>query len=242
MSNTRKAFENGTALLAYFICGDPDLETSEKLIFAMERAGVNLILLGIPFSDPTAEGHEIMAANGRALAAGVTTEDVFALVERVRQKTDIPLAFAAYANIVFSRGVENFISRMSSLHIDALFLPDVPYEEKGEFDRTCRQYGIDLISVVAPTAGGRAIEIMKDAKGFLYCVSALDHAGGVGELIATVKRTCDIPCVVHATPEEVRSHSLDVDGVIVDTEIVGLIKKYGKASVPHVEAFLRELK
>lgn len=252
MSNTRKAFKNGKAFIPFITCGDPDIGTSEKLIFAMERAGADLIEIGIPFSDPTAEGPVIMAANERALSKGVTTEDVFALVARVRKKTDIPLAFMTYANVVFSRGIETFLSRMATLQMDALILPDVPYEEKGEFECVCKRYGVDLISLVAPTSNDRALTIAKEAEGFLYCVSSLgvtgerkNLGGEIGNLIARIKQTCNIPCAIGfgvSTPEQVKSNSLIADGVIVGSAIVRLIAEHGSDSVPYVEEYVRSMK
>ena len=160
------AFEGGKkAFIPFVTCGDPDLETTERLVLAMAGAGAGLIELGIPFSDPTAEGPVIQAANLRALSGGVTTDDAFELVRRVREQTDVPLAFMTYANVVYSYGTERFCDRMAEVGVDALILPDVPFEEKAEFALPCRERGLALVSLIAPTSAGRVREIAADAEG-----------------------------------------------------------------------------
>lgn len=252
MNNVSKAFERGKAFIPFITCGDSDFETSEKLIFSMIEAGADLIELGIPFSDPTAEGPVIMAANERALKAGATTDKVFDLVGRIRKKSQIPLAFMTYANVVFSRGIENFVSRMAKLKMDALILPDVPYEEREEFDVVCKKYGIDLILLVAPTSSERAERIAKAASGFIYCVSSLGVTGEranlsneVGGLIAEIKKVKNIPCAIGfgiSTPEQAAAMAEISDGVIVGSAIVKIIAKYGKDSAPYVFEFVKNMK
>ena len=165
-----EAFANGKAFIPFLTCGDPSLEITEQLVYAMEEAGADLIELGIPFSDPTAEGPVIQEANVRALAGGVTTDKVFAMVEKIRKNTKIPMVFMTYANVVFSYGTERFIKRAAEVGMDGLILPDVPFEEKEEFDVVCKQYGLDLISLIAPTSHERIAMIAKEAEGFVYCV------------------------------------------------------------------------
>ena len=177
MSNIQKAFENKKAFIPFITCGDPDLETTEALVCALEEAGASLIELGIPFSDPTAEGPVIQGANIRALSGGVTTDKIFQMVERIRRRTQIPLVFMTYANVVFSYGTERFIRRASQIGMDGLILPDVPFEEKEEFGSVCRNYGLDLISLIAPTSLERIRNIAKEASGFVYCVSSLGVTG-----------------------------------------------------------------
>ena len=167
MSKIQKAFEGKKAFIPFITCGDPNLETTEQLVYAMERAGASLIELGIPFSDPTAEGPVIQGANLRALSGGVTTDKIFDLVVKIRKNTAIPLVFMTYANVVFSYGTERFIKRAAEIGMDGLILPDVPFEEKEEFDRVCREYGLDLISLIAPTSHDRIRMIAKEASGFI---------------------------------------------------------------------------
>ena len=173
MSNIAKAFAGGKAFIPFITCGDPDLDTTEQAVRAMARAGADLIELGIPFSDPTAEGPVIQAANQRALSSGVTTDKIFGMVRRLRRDVEIPLIFMTYANVVFSYGTERFCAACEEIGIDGLILPDVPYEEKGEFEPVCRRHGLDLISMIAPTSQARIAAIARDAAGFLYVVSSL---------------------------------------------------------------------
>ena len=173
MSKIKSAFQSGKAFIPFVTCGDPSLEVTEEIVYAMADAGADLIELGIPFSDPTAEGPVIQEANVRALSAGTTTDKIFDMVRRIRQKTDIPMVFMTYANVVYSYGSERFIRTAAEIGMDGLILPDVPFEEKTEFDPLCRQYGLDLVSLIAPTSHDRIRMIAKEASGFVYCVSSL---------------------------------------------------------------------
>ena len=213
MSNRiAEAFNKGKAFIPFITCGDPSLEVTEKLVYAMEEAGADLIELGIPFSDPTAEGPVIQAANVRALSGGVTTDKIFEMVQSIRKHTDIPLVFMTYANVVFSYGTKRFIKKASDLGMDGLILPDVPFEEKEEFDPVCRQYGLDFISLIAPTSHERIRMIAREAQGFLYCVSSLGVTGvrssittDIGSMVRLVKEEKDIPCAVGfgiSTPQQ----------------------------------------
>lgn len=177
MSNIRKAFENGKAFIAFITCGDPDLETTAAAVRAAVSNGADLIELGIPFSDPTAEGPVIQGANLRALHGGITTDKIFAFVKELRHDVEVPMVFMTYANVVFSYGAERFIAKCKEAKIDGLILPDLPFEEKEEFLPTCHQYGIDLVSLIAPTSENRIAMIAKEAEGFLYIVSSLGVTG-----------------------------------------------------------------
>ena len=199
MSKIQKAFEGKKAFIPFITCGDPNLETTEQLVYAMERAGASLIELGIPFSDPTAEGPVIQGANVRALSGGVTTDKIFDLVVKIRKNTAIPLVFMTYANVVFSYGTERFIKRAAEIGMDGLILPDVPFEEKEEIRGSFEAEGLVVISMVAPTSADRVRMIAKEAKGFLYCVSSLGVTGvrteigtAIGDLIQTVKEECSM--------------------------------------------------
>ena len=182
MSDIAKAFANGKAFIPFITCGDPDLETTAAAVRAMAANGADLIELGIPFSDPTAEGPVIQGANIRALKAGTTTDKVFDFVREVRKDVSIPMVFMTYANVVFSYGAERFISTCAEIGIDGLILPDLPYEEKEEFAPTCHKYGVDLISMIAPTSENRIAMIAKEAEGFLYIVSSLGVTGTRSEI------------------------------------------------------------
>lgn len=252
MSNIKTAFQNGKAFIPFITCGDPDLETTEALVYAMAGAGADLIELGIPFSDPTAEGPVIQAANMRALSAGVTTEKVFQMVERLRKKISTPLAFMTYANVVFSYGIEQFAQRCQQIGIDGLILPDVPFEEKEEFAIPCKKYGVDLISLIAPTSHHRITMIAKEADGFVYCVSSLGVTGmrtkittDIGSMVDLVHQAKAIPAAIGfgiSTPEQAQQMAQKADGVIVGSAIVKLIETYGREAVPHVEEYVRTMK
>lgn len=251
MSNIQKAFEKGKAFIPFITCGDPDLETTEALVCALEEAGASLIELGIPFSDPTAEGPVIQGANIRALSGGVTTDKIFQMVERIRRRTQIPLVFMTYANVVFSYGTERFIRRASQIGMDGLILPDVPFEEKEEFDSVCRNYGLDLISLIAPTSLERIRNIAKEASGFVYCVSSLGVTGtresittDVKAMVDQVRANTSIPCAVGfgiSTPEQAGQIGALCDGVIVGSAIVKLCGQYGRSCVPYVAEYVEEM-
>ena len=247
-----EAFANGKAFIPFLTCGDPSLEVTEQLIYAMEEAGADLIELGIPFSDPTAEGPVIQAANVRALSGGVTTDEIFDMVKRLRQNTKIPMVFMTYANVVFSYGTERFIQKAASLGMDGLILPDVPFEEKEEFDSVCKKYGLDLISLIAPTSHERITQIAKEAEGFVYCVSSLGVTGmrsaittDIGAMVQLVKAAKDIPCAVGfgiSTPEQAAAMAAKSDGAIVGSAIVKLCGQYKEACVPYVKEYVKSMK
>ena len=252
MSNIRKAFEGGKAFIPFITCGDPSLEITEQLVYAMEEAGADLIELGIPFSDPTAEGPVIQGANIRALSGGVTTDKVFGLVRELRRDVTIPLVFMTYANVVFSYGSERFISTCRDIGIDGLILPDVPYEEKDEFAPICHKYGVDLISLIAPTSEDRIGMIAGEAEGFLYVVSSLGVTGTRSEIktdltdvMAAVRRASDIPAAIGfgiSTPEQAEKMSEIADGVIVGSAIIKILEKYGKNAPEHVGEYVKSMK
>lgn len=251
MSKIQKAFEGKKAFIPFITCGDPDLETTEQLVYAMEKAGAALIELGIPFSDPTAEGPVIQDANIRALSGGVTTDKIFDMVEKIRKNTQIPLVFMTYANVVFSYGAERFIKKAAEIGMDGLILPDVPYEEKEEFDGICKQYGLDLVSLIAPTSHDRIKMIAKDASGFIYCVSSLGVTGtrsaittDIGAMVNLVKEVTDLPCAVGfgiSTPEQAAKMCESADGAIVGSAIVKICAKYRKDCVPYVAEYVRSM-
>ena len=247
-----EAFAHGKAFIPFVTCGDPSLEVTEQLVYAMEEAGADLIELGIPFSDPTAEGPVIQEANVRALSGGVTTDKIFDMVERIRQKTDIPMVFMTYANVVYSYGTEKFISKAAEIGMNGLILPDVPFEEKAEFDGVCKAHGLDLISLIAPTSHERITRIAKEAEGFVYCVSSLGVTGmrssittDIGAMVSLVKAAKDIPCAVGfgiSTPEQAGEMAAKSDGAIVGSAIVKLCEKYGADCVPHVKEYVAAMK
>jgi tryptophan synthase alpha chain len=252
MSRVEQVFAKGKALIPFITAGDPDLETTEKLVLAMARAGADLIELGIPFSDPVAEGPVIQLASERALQAGATTDKILALVSRVRTESDVPLAFMTYINPVFAYGIDRFMQDSREAGVDALIIPDLPFEEREEIIPYCSQYGIELISMIAPTSRERIRMIAREARGFVYCVSSLGVTG-VREQISTeldkmvkmVKEVQDIPCAVGfgiSSPEQAQQISQTADGVIVGSAIMQIVEQFGVESVSPVAAFVREMK
>lgn len=253
MNKIAEAFAHGKAFIPFITCGDPDLDTTEKLIYAMEEAGADLIELGIPFSDPTAEGPVIQAANVRALSDGVTTDKIFEMVGRIREKTNVPMVFMTYANVVYSYGMERFLQKASQSGIDGLILPDVPFEEREEFSRPCQEYGISLIPLIAPTSHERILRIAGEAEGFVYCVSSLGVTGVRGQISTDVRAMVrmvkeanpGIPCAVGfgiSAPQQAFDMAAVSDGVIVGSAIVKLCARYGRDCVPHVAEYVRQMK
>ena len=251
-NRVRDAFAKGKAFIPFITCGDPSLEVTEQLVLAMEAAGADVIELGIPFSDPTAEGPVIQEANIRALSQGITTDDIFAMVERLRKKATVPLVFMTYANVVYSYGIRRFMERSKEAGMDGLILPDVPYEEKEEFAVEAQAHDIAFISLIAPTSKDRIREIAKDAEGFVYCVSSLGVTGtrsdittDIASMVNLVKEEQDIPCAVGfgiSTPQQAKAMADKSDGAIVGSAIVKLCAKYGKDCVPYVAEFVKEMK
>ena len=252
MSNIRRAFENGKAFIPFITCGDPDLETTAAVVRAAVENGADLIELGIPFSDPTAEGPVIQEANVRALNGGVTTDKIFGLVRELRKDVTVPMVFMTYANVVFSYGPERFISTCREIGIDGLILPDVPYEEKDEFLPLCRKYGVDLVSLIAPTSENRIAMIAKEAEGFLYIVSSLGVTGTRSEIktdlasiVDVVRQNTEIPCAIGfgiSTPEQAEKMAGIADGAIVGSAIVKLIAQYGKDAPDYVGKYVKSMK
>ena len=252
MNNIRRAFENGKAFIPFITCGDPDLETTAAVVRAAVENGADLIELGIPFSDPTAEGPVIQEANVRALNGGVTTDKIFGLVRELRKDVTVPMVFMTYANVVFSYGSERFISTCREIGIDGLILPDVPYEEKEEFLPLCRKYGVDLVSLIAPTSESRIAMIAKEAEGFLYIVSSLGVTGTRSEIktdlasiVDVVRQNTEIPCAIGfgiSTPEQAEKMAGIADGAIVGSAIVKLIAQYGKDAPDYVGKYVKSMK
>ena len=250
MSNIHKAFNHGKAFIPFITCGDPDITTTVKTVRAMAENGADLIELGIPFSDPTAEGPVIHQASLRALASGATTDKIFELVSSLNIST--PLIFMTYANVVFSYGKEKFLSRCEELGIAGLILPDVPYEESGEFKEICRTHGVDLISMIAPTSEQRIAKIAGDAEGFIYIVSSLGVTGvrseistDIGAIVKTIRGSSNRPCAVGfgiSTPEQAEKMARYADGVIVGSAIVKIIAEHGRDAVKLVGDYVRCMK
>lgn len=251
MSRIEEAFQKHKAFIAFITVGDPDLETTERVVHAAVENGADLIELGIPFSDPTAEGPVIMKADEVALKAGTTTDKVFELTKKLRETITVPMVYMTYANVVFSYGCEKFAQKAADAGIDGLILPDVPYEEKEEFTEVFDRYGLDLISMIAPTSEDRIAMIAKEAKGFIYMVSSLGVTGTRSEITTDisamtdlVKKNSEVPCAVGfgiSTPEQAAKMAELSDGAIVGSAIIKIIAKYGKEAAGPVGEYVKEM-
>ncbi len=252
MSRIGNAFNNKKAFIVFVTGGDPDIETTEALIPQMSAAGVDLIEIGIPFSDPIAEGVIIQAADERALKAGTTTDKLFDMVKHVRKKVDIPLVFMTYINPIYTYGTERFVERCAACGIDGIIVLDVPFEEKEEINGACEAAGIELISMITPTSKERVDMIARQAKGFLYCVSSIGVSKiqnkiktNIKEMVDNIKQASDIPCVVGfdtATPNQAYEMAAISDGTIVESAIVKVIAQNGKNCIEPVCQYVRDMK
>ncbi|MCR5720296.1 MAG: tryptophan synthase subunit alpha [Lachnospiraceae bacterium] len=252
MSNILKAFENKKAFIPFITCGDPDMETTLKVVREAAANGADLIELGIPFSDPTAEGPTIQEANLRALKNGIKTDDVFELVKEIRKDVTVPMVFMTYANVVFSYGAERFISKCAEVGIDGIILPDLPFEEKDEFLPVCRKYKVDLISLIAPTSKDRIKMIASEAEGFIYLVSSLGVTGtrseittDLGSIVSEIRKYSKVPCAIGfgiSTPEQAKKMAALSDGAIVGSAIIKLLAKYGSDAPSYVGEYVKSMK
>lgn len=251
MNKISKAFENGKAFIGFVTAGDPDLETSEKIMLKMAEAGCSLIEIGIPFSDPIAEGPVIQEANLRSLANGTTTDRVFELTKKVSSQTDIPLVYMTYLNVLFKYGYDRFLKNAYEAGISGVIIPDMPFEEKNELQEVAEKYDIDVISLIAPTSEKRIQAIAKEAKGFIYVVSSLGVTGVRSEIktdleaiTSTVRAATNTPTAIGfgiSTPEQARKYAEIADGVIVGSAIVKLIAQHGKAAPEAVYEYVKEM-
>jgi len=252
MSNINKAFKNGKAFIGFLTAGDPDLNNTKECIFSMQKAGADLIEIGIPFSDPIAEGPVIQNANIRALKVGTSLEKIFKLVKEIRGKSDIPIVFLTYINPVFNFGYENFFKTAQITGVDGVIIPDLPYEEKNEISCYAEKYNVDIISLIAPTSNDRIQKIAKEAKGFVYIVSSMGVTGmrnkittDVESIIKLVKAETNTPCAIGFginTPEQAKHFSGISDGIIVGSAIVKIIEKYGEEAPKYVFEYVKTMK
>jgi len=252
MSKIASAFAEKKAFIPFITCGDPDLQTTAACVREAVRNGADLIELGIPFSDPTAEGPVISEANIRALQGGIKTKDVFELVRELRKDVTVPMVFMTYANVVFSYGAEKFIGTCEEVGIDGIILPDLPFEEKDEFLPVCKAHGVDLISLIAPTSKNRIEMIAKEADGFIYLVSSLGVTGertkittDLADIVSHIRSVTDVPVAIGfgiSTPDQAKEMADLSDGAIVGSAIVKIIGKYGKDAPSHVGEFVRSMK
>ncbi|MDR2868964.1 MAG: tryptophan synthase subunit alpha [Deferribacteraceae bacterium] len=252
MSRIANAFKD-KAFVAFLTGGDPDIAATEEFVMQIVKAGADVIEIGIPFSDPIAEGPVIQSASVRALAAGTTLEGLFQLVSRLRQKTEIPLLFMGYLNPIFNYGYEAFFKRCATVGVDGIIIADLPFEESAEVRQYASVSGVDLISMVAPTSDSARIkQIATDATGFVYVVSSKGVTGvrsgfsdNLNELLAEVKASTNVPAAVGFgihTPEQAAAMAKQADGVIVGSAIVKIIEKYGREAGEKLYEYVKEMK
>lgn len=252
MNRIEEAFANKKAFIPFVTAGDPTLDTTREIILAMQEAGADLIEIGIPFSDPVAEGPVIQEADIRALSGGTTTDKIFDMVKGISDELRIPVAFMTYINPIYVYGVEKFAKRTKECGVAGVIVPDVPFEEREEIRETFASYGLTVISMVAPTSAERVKMIAEEAEGFLYCVSSLGVTGvrteistDIAGLIAMVKEVKDIPCAIGfgiSTPEQAKKMAGISDGAIVGSAIVKIIAEHGENSVPYVRDYVASMK
>ena len=252
MNKLQQVFANGKAFIPFITAGDPSLEITEQLVHQIADAGADLIELGIPFSDPVAEGPVIQEADNRALLGGTTTDKIFCMMARIRKSCNVPVAFMTYMNPIFTYGTDRFMSNCREVGIDAIIVPDVPYEEKDELVPFCSKYNVSLISMIAPTSSNRIRMITSEAQGFIYCISSMGVTGsgqeignGAEKMIKLVKEVKDIPCVIGfdiSAPERAARIAGFSDGIVLESAIVKIVEQYGVDCVPHVVKYVRRMK
>lgn len=250
--NLKSAFHNGKALIGFLTAGDPSLEKTEEFILAMAKGGADLIEIGIPFSDPIAEGEVIQRANMRALESGTTTDKIFEMVISVRKKTDIPLVFLTYMNPVFVYGAKRFFENCREVGINGIIIPDLPFEEKGEISEIAEQNNVDIITLIAPTSDDRIKMLARSAEGFVYLVSSLGVTGvrssfntDLKSIIDEIKTVTDTPIAVGfgiSSPEQARDIASNADGVIIGSAIVKIIEKYGFEATDKLFEYISDIK
>ncbi len=253
MSKISEAFQNKKAFIGFLTAGDPSLEKTEEFIIEMEKAGAALIEIGIPFSDPIAEGPVIQEANVRALSAegGCTTDMVFDMLERVSKKVSVPLVFLTYLNPVFSYGYDRFCARCQEVGISGLIIPDMPYEEREELIPFAEKHEVELISLIAPTSQERIQMIAKEANGYIYVVSSMGVTGirseittDINGIVENIRKVTNTPIAIGFginTPEQAASYSQIADGVIVGSAIVKIIGEHGKDAGKYVYEYVKSM-
>lgn len=251
MSRISDAFKNGKAFIPFLTAGDPTADATVEFVLSLANAGADVIEIGVPFSDPIAEGPVIQEANIRALSNGMTTDGVFDIVSRVREKSDIPLCLMGYLNPVFHYGYEKFFKRCQETGVDGIIIADMPYEEKGEAEEVASKYEIEIVSLIAPTSEQRIQMIAKEAKGYIYLVSSMGVTGvrseittDVATIVKKIKEVTDTPVAIGfgiSTPEQAKDMAAKSDGAIVGSAIVRKIAEHGVNATPVITEYVREL-
>ena len=249
MNRIAKAFEGGKAFIPFITGGDPTIDTTEKLLRALDKSGADIIQIGVPFSDPIAEGAVVEAATERALKNGCTVDVLFDMLQRVRADINAAIVFMTYYNPIYAYGVEKFIARAKSCGLDGLVVPDLPFEERGELLSPCQNSNLELISLIAPTSESRIDHIAKNSTGFLYCLSSLGESDACDtaakHMIKCAKAANDIPCCIavdFSDATHAKELSKFADGIIIGDAIVALVAQHGENSADTVYSFAKRIK
>lgn len=253
MSRISDAFKkkNGKAFIPFLTGGDPSADFTVNMVLELEKSGADVVEIGVPFSDPIAEGPVIQEANIRALSAGMTTDGIFEIVKRVREKSDIPICLMGYLNPVFHYGYDKFFARCKEVGVDGIIIADMPYEEKGEAEEVADKYGIEIISLIAPTSEQRIQMIASEAKGYIYLVSSMGVTGvrssittDVSAIVDSIKKVTDVPVAIGfgiSTPEQAADMAAKSDGAIVGSAIVKLIAAQGENATDSVASYVKSM-
>ena len=228
------------ALIAFITAGDPDVETTEKLVLEMEEKGADIIELGLPFSDPLADGPVIQKSSQRALKKGMNTSAFLEMISRLRQKTRVPLLVLTYYNLVFSYGEEKFITDAARAGIDGLVIPDLPLEESSSLQSLALQQGVDLIYLLTPTSTEERIRMTSErAQGFIYCVALTGVTGvrdnlsiNAEDMVKRIKNYTPLPLALGfgiSTPQQAGEAAAFCDGIIVGSGIVRMVEQLGES-------------
>lgn len=252
MIKIQEAFKDGKAFIPFVVAGDPNLAATEKFIISMANAGADLVEIGIPFSDPVAEGQVIQAASKKALDAGTTTDKLFEMVKSLRPKVNIPLVFMTYVNPIFVYGKDKFFAKCQEVGVSGVIVPDVPFEEKAEFAVSANAHDVEFVSLIAPTSENRIGMIAKEAQGFIYCVSSLGVTGVRSEIktdlksiIDTIRQYTKVPVAVGfgiSTPQQAEQMASISDGAIVGSAVIKIIDKYGSEAEQPIYDYVKKMK
>lgn len=252
MNRIEKVFQKGKVLIPFITGGDPNIDVTYELIKVMADNGADMIELGIPFSDPVAEGVAVQEADLRALAAKTTTDSIFGMVEKLRKEIEIPIVLLTYMNPIYVYGTARFMERCAQVGIDGVMVPDVPYEEKSELEADCKANDVKLISMTSLTTKDRIGMIAKEAEGYVYCISSIGELqdveqvkNDITDMAQLVNGATDVPVVVGFDGGNVE-HAIEIakvsDGMVLENGIVSIVGQYGEEAAPYVADFIKQIK
>jgi len=252
MSRVKEALVGKKSFIGFLTAGDPCIEKTEDFIVEIANAGAAVVEIGIPFSDPIAEGPVVQEANVRALSApgGCTTDMVFDMVAKASKRVDVPLVFVTYLSPVYKYGYVRFCAKCKETGVDAIIIPDLSYEEKGELVEEAKKYDIDIISLISTNSGDRIKMIAEDSTGYIYILPSAEHvaegeiSSKLVETVARIRKITDTPVVIEFganTPEQIARYSDIADGIIIETRIVKLIEKYGNDAGSHIYDYVKKM-